>query len=100
MRSLLIVASLASLASGVLIEAAGAAATTDMTSGELKAYCEKKVAFTRRPQKRLLVRSGSARPQWLLAAAKVERALSITRWCFHRTRPSMDLSATRHPIQR
>ena len=42
MRSLLIVASLASLASGVLIESAGAAATTDMTSGELKAYCEKK----------------------------------------------------------
>jgi hypothetical protein len=41
MRSFLIVASLASLASGVLIEAA-AAATVQMTQSELKAYCEKK----------------------------------------------------------
>ena len=41
MRSFLIVASLASLASGVLFEAA-AAATTEMTPGELKAYCDKK----------------------------------------------------------
>ncbi|HYC17116.1 MAG TPA: hypothetical protein VEC94_07920 [Pseudolabrys sp.] len=44
MRNFLIVASLASLVGGVLTEAAAAAAT-DMTPGEVKAYCEKKDGY-------------------------------------------------------